>query len=405
MQEFVEVRGLEHRVSNEVQSIKVCSFKSTCCGGIRLNTSRRALVWAVFFLSLLFLWFASSCSQDDPGTKKLESIPGEVGGEANSEILQDAASPERSSESEKERVPEKVVERSLEKVREPAIPETRPEANPVEQSVEPEVEKESARLQSLSGGVTRLTIKQEVQGQVVGRQVLIQTSSAFDPVRKYPIFFAFHGNGGRADNFVRSMAGLLKKNEFIGVYPQGLSNSWNLGKERSKADDVAFVTLIMDELRKYKNFDFSKVYGYGNSNGAGMVHKIAIESQHFKAIAPVVTQLLDGMSPTSSTPNVSVLQISGMKDPLIPYQGGPSKVGHSFVSAEKSSEMWAKHNGCSIPGKKTTTPQGDTKIEFVSCSGGVKVLHFGVKDAGHRIPGNFQGGLLAFIWNFLKSTP
>ncbi len=80
---------------------------------------------------------------------------------------------------------------------------------------------------------------------------------------------------------------------FIGIYPQGFLKSWNLGTEPSKADDVAFVNLIVAELKKYNNLNFDKMYAIGTSNGSGMVNTLAIKTNHFKAIAPIVSQLME----------------------------------------------------------------------------------------------------------------
>ena len=36
---------------------------------------------------------------------------------------------------------------------------------------------------------------------------------------------------------------------FIGIYPAGYLSFWNLGKEPSNADDVAFLEAVADELK------------------------------------------------------------------------------------------------------------------------------------------------------------
>ena len=54
--------------------------------------------------------------------------------------------------------------------------------------------------------------------------------------------------------------------EFVGIYPQGFLQSWNLGQEASNADDVAFVNLIIEELQNYNNLDFDKMYAFYKSS-------------------------------------------------------------------------------------------------------------------------------------------
>ena len=90
--------------------------------------------------------------------------------------------------------------------------------------------------------------------------------------------------------------------------------SWNLGQEASNADDVAFVDLIIEELQNYNNLDFDKMYAIGTSNGSGMVNKLGIETPYFKAIAPVVSQLMESSPLLSNTQPISVFQINGAAD-------------------------------------------------------------------------------------------
>ena len=68
----------------------------------------------------------------------------------------------------------------------------------------------------------------------------------------------------------------------------------------------------------------------GTSNGSGMVNKLGIHTSHFKAIAPVVSQLMESMPILDNTKAVSIFQINGAKDFTIPINGG-SAFGHNFL--------------------------------------------------------------------------
>ena len=66
------------------------------------------------------------------------------------------------------------------------------------------------------------------------------------------------------------------------------------------------------------------------------------------------------------------------EDSMIPYEGGPSVVGHNFMAAEDGAAAWATHNGCdqdpsvvevANPRKKTITYSG--------CEEGTIVVHVG----------------------------
>ena len=55
--------------------------------------------------------------------------------------------------------------------------------------------------------------------------------------------------------------------------------------EPSKADDVAFINLIIKELENYNNLNMNKIYAIGTSNGSGMVNKL-------ESILHILKQLL-----------------------------------------------------------------------------------------------------------------
>ena len=155
-----------------------------------------------------------------------------------------------------------------------------------------------------------IDILQNIEGQNYLRNVIIQTPNNIEEERAYPIVFAFHGRGGNNVSWINKLNFFTITGEFIGVYPQGFLESWNLGTEPSKADDIEFVNLIIDELQNYDNLDFERIYAIGTSNGAGMVNKLALETNHFKAISPVVSQLIESLQFSETTQPTSVFQIN-----------------------------------------------------------------------------------------------
>ena len=134
----------------------------------------------------------------------------------------------------------------------------------------------------LPEGVTEYIIEQEIDGKSVSRKVIIQTPRPLDRSKSYPILFFFHGNGGQPDGFVSMLGPDLERDQWVGVYPEGYLRSWNLGKEDSTADDVAFVRTIVDDLKKYEELNLDRTFAAGFSNGAGMVHRLGIETDLFK---------------------------------------------------------------------------------------------------------------------------
>ncbi len=229
------------------------------------------------------------------------------------------------------------------------------------------------------------------------RPVIIQTPDVIDTSKSYPIVFAFHGRGGNNNSWVNHLINYTNSGEFIGIYPQGYLESWNLGPEPSNANDVEFINLIVDELQNYDNLNFDKMYAIGTSNGSGMVNKLAIETNHFKAIAPIASQLIESLPLLDSTNPVSVLQVNGAADTTIPIDGGP-RLGHIFLDAYESAELWATKFNCSQNANIIMLGQ-DTLYVFDSCENEKEIRYLRIEDGGHNLPLHI---LFQDVWEFFQ---
>ena len=244
-----------------------------------------------------------------------------------------------------------------------------------------------------------IEIEQQIDGQMVSRSVIIQAPSVFDAATKYPLVFAFHGGGGNNNHWVNTLKQFTDSGAFIGIYPQGHLNFWNLGPEPSTADDVAFVNIIVETLLTYTNVDSEKIFAIGASNGAGMVNTLAAKTQHFKAIAPVATQLIRSIDISQQTKPVSIFQINGAQDNVIPIEGG-ERLGHSFFSAYESARKWAVQFGCDLSPVETIIA-GNTSYVFSDCFDQAVVQYLRIENAGHRIPYDYPQ-LWQHIWTFFS---
>ena len=246
---------------------------------------------------------------------------------------------------------------------------------------------------------TTIYINQTVDGVDVQRPIIIQTPENIDLSINYPVVFAFHGRGGTNTSWVNKLKSFTDNGEFIGIYPQGYLKSWNLGTEPSKADDVAFVNSIVEELKEYKNLNMNKLYAIGTSNGSGMVNKLGIHTSHFKAIAPVVSQLMESMPILDNTKPVSIFQINGAKDFTIPINGG-SAFGHNFLDAYKSAELWASNFECNLS-PEVKSINGNTQYLFTGCNDNKEVKYLRIENGGHNLQPAYPN-MFSEIWNFFK---
>ena len=255
--------------------------------------------------------------------------------------------------------------------------------------------------QDLNGKKSLVTktiyIDQIIQGTKTERPVIIQTSVNINSDVDYPIVFALHGKGGKNTSWVNQLKSFTDSGEFVGIYPQGHLDSWNLGTEPSKADDVAFINSIIKELENYNNLNMNKIYAIGTSNGSGMVNKLGIHTSHFKAIAPVVSQLMESMPIKDNTKPISIFQINGAKDSTIPIDGGIA-FGHNFLDALKSAELWAINFECALPPQKKIM-NDKTIYTFIGCNDNKEIKYTRVENGGHNLRPTYPN-MFSDIWNF-----
>ena len=243
-------------------------------------------------------------------------------------------------------------------------------------------------------------IEQRIDGEIVSRPVIIETSAEIDNLKSYPIVIALHGRGGSNTNWIQPLSKFTNSGEFIGVYPQGHLNSWNLGQEPSNANDVAFISSTIDTLLSYSNVDENKIFAVGNSNGSGMVNVLGGVNKRLKAIAPVASQLTERTEIKSNAIPLSVFQVNGGQDLTIPIEGG-IKLGHPFLSASDSAKKWATNFNCN---QNIVVEETEQTIlhTYSDCDNSVVVKYLVVKGAGHNIFGDYSS-LWNEVWNFFSS--
>src|SRR6202034_351926 len=127
---------------------------------------------------------------------------------------------------------------------------------------------------------------------------------------------------------------------------------WNAGGfqgkiAKGKADDVAFIGKVLDDLATVVKVDEKRVYACGMSNGAMMCYRLAAElSDRIAAIAPVAgTIAIDESTPKRPVP---VLHFHGTTDTFVPFERTRGKTPASMKpkGVEDSIKTWVNLNGC-----------------------------------------------------------
>ena len=203
-------------------------------------------------------------------------------------------------------------------------------------------------------------------------------------------------------HWIGRLSKFINDGEFIGVYPQGYNRAWNIGVEDTNADDVEFVNMIVERLKKYPSFDLNRLYAIGYSNGSALVNKLGMETNHFRAIAACASQLIKGQEPVDNLKPVSIYQLCGTADEIIPYEGGLSPVGHTFLSAKESAEKWAEQFDCSMT-PKVEFIGSDSLFIYSDCDSGREVRFHRVEGGNHDLNQENDTQFYERIWRFLKS--
>ena len=125
--------------------------------------------------------------------------------------------------------------------------------------------------------------------------------------------------------------GLADEETFILVVPQGSlldgTTHWNSDSEftsKSTADDLGFVSRMIDELETRYNIDNTRVYAAGMSNGGAMSLYLACSlSDQITAVASVTGFMsADLLSNCGAVNPTSVILIHGTADSVVSWESG-----------------------------------------------------------------------------------
>ena len=104
-------------------------------------------------------------------------------------------------------------------------------------------------------------------------EVSIPATSAGE---KVPVVIHLHGNGGAGNT---NVLGSWLDDIAVIVSATGYERSWNVVKEKSKADDVSFILdLIAKVGAEIPAADMNNVAILGTSNGAALTYRLMIET-------------------------------------------------------------------------------------------------------------------------------
>jgi polyhydroxybutyrate depolymerase len=203
---------------------------------------------------------------------------------------------------------------------------------------------------------------------VQGRTGLLVRPPGSPPPGGWPVVLFLHGTGGTAAWAAADTGwpAAAERFGFLLALPDGLPPNpakppkfltnpprWNDGSTRpgdrlhADADDVEFLTAVLDHLVEAEGADLRRAFVCGFSNGAGMAFRLAAErADRVAAVAPVAGYC--SATGRASRP-VPAFYLVGDADPLVPLAGGPVRLpwGGTVVRPAVSATLarWAEVSG------------------------------------------------------------
>ena len=122
--------------------------------------------------------------------------------------------------------------------------------------------------------------------------------------------------------------------------------SWNSGISEKGNDDVGFLVSLTEYLQKKYGFDRSHSYAVGFSNGAFMVHRLAMEAgKTFSGCVSVAGFMPENIWKNRRKRNhVSFFQVTGELDDVVPKYADGSAAYTTNPAIEDVVDYWVKSN-------------------------------------------------------------
>jgi len=220
-----------------------------------------------------------------------------------------------------------------------------------------------------------------------------------------PILVVLHGRNTSAQQEEQrdGFQALVAQGRAELVYPLGISRSWNAGgccgvAAREGVNDVAFLTDLVAHVDPGGK---RPIYMIGFSNGGRMTYAMACD--HPDLVDGYAVLAAVPVRPCATPHPVTLLQIGGTADPLVPYSPGDSGGEHPPVTTQVAALR--RLDSCAT--QTSTTRIGDVTLStWTSCTDGNRVGFATYRGVGHWWPagGTTTPGAAEVIWGFLTRT-
>jgi polyhydroxybutyrate depolymerase len=280
---------------------------------------------------------------------------------------------------------------------------------------------EAARLESTQQSALSPTqliatpvLTPEAQRLVAERpyRLVVPPGYSGQPLPLVILLHGYSGSGQAMDDYL-NMSSIAAARTFLLATPDGSVDAagyryWNAtdaccaANAPVPADDVAYLTAVIDDVSIRYNVDPQRIYIIGHSNGGFMAHRMACDrAARIAAVVSIAGAQWSYLPYCQPSEPVSVLQVHGTGDTTILYNGGPGYPGARTTAAD-----WALLNRCTTDFYTAgvwdldTQPGVETIRDLaIGCPPGVGVELWSMIAAPHDP--SFSAWGANFLYNFL----
>src|SRR5690606_3588206 len=221
----------------------------------------------------------------------------------------------------------------------------------------------------------------------------------YDGRTALPLVLDLHGSGGSAAGQAStSRFEALAENEgfLVATLEADENRRWNVPVTEGRADDVQYVSDVIDHVAARACTDPARVYATGFSGGARMSSLLACRlNDRIAAIAPMAGLRWPG--PCDGRP-IPVLTLHGLADRQNTYDGGVAERGGEWLeSVPDALAGWAAHNGCASGPVLDDEPGPLSTLRYEGCDADVRLVR--IDGLGH-VWARDEVDATAEIWAF-----
>jgi polyhydroxybutyrate depolymerase len=224
----------------------------------------------------------------------------------------------------------------------------------------------------------------------------------YDGHQRLPLVLDLHGSGGTAAAQARTsgLEALSAGDPFIVATLEAESGRWNVPVQEGRANDVAYVSDVIDHVAARVCADQTRVYVTGFSGGGRMSSLLGCAlGSRIAAIAPVSG--LRFPAPCAGRP-MPVLTFHGLADPQNPYDGHAVGRGAEWEeSVPDALKGWAGRDACTGNVILDDPPGPLSTMRYEGCADGAEVQLIRIDGLGHRWTRD-EIDTTAAMWQFFK---